>query len=98
PSGAFAITVLGFSAVRTLAAAAAAGALDQESTVPSGFWSHAAATAVGASLVADRVGARSTEAFSLGLLHDLGRALLYRVDPIRYTALCEQVAADGAML
>src|SRR5919197_4470276 len=41
PSGAFAITVLGFSAVRTLAAAAAAGALDRQGAVPEGFLHHA---------------------------------------------------------
>ena len=79
-SSAFAITILGFAAVRTLAAAAAAGALGQERSVPDGFWAHAAATAAGAALVASRVGAPRNEAFSLGLLHDLGRALLHRVD------------------
>ena len=98
PSSAFAITVLGFSAVRTLAAAAAAGALDQQGAVPDGFWSHAAATAVASSLAADRVGARRTEAFSLGLLHDIGRALLHRVDPARYAEISAEARAGGRPL
>ena len=98
PSGAFAITVLGFSAVRTLAAAAAAGALDPNGAVPDGFWSHAATTAVASSLAADRVGASRTEAFSLGLLHDIGRALLHRVDPEGYAELSAEARAGGRPL
>jgi putative nucleotidyltransferase with HDIG domain len=98
PSSAFAITVLGFSAVRTMAAAAAAGALEGRDAVPPGFWAHAAATAAAAALVADRVGASRTEAFSLGLLHDLGRGLLHRIDAERYADVTATVATGALPL
>jgi putative nucleotidyltransferase with HDIG domain len=97
-SSAFAITILGFSAVRTLAAAAAAGAVGQEGAVPEGFWAHAAATAAGAALVASRVGAPRNEAFSLGLLHDIGRALLHRVDPDLYASVHAASETRGTSL
>lgn len=94
-SAQFAITVLGFSTVRTMAAAAAAGVQGSEQAVPAGFWSHAAASAVATSLIAPRVGARATEAFSLGLLHDLGRTLLHRIDPAGYAKLDARAKAEG---
>jgi HD-like signal output (HDOD) protein len=94
----FAITVLGFSTVRSLAAAAAAGALDDPRGVPEGFWLHAASTATAASLIAPRVGAKHPEAFSLGILHDLGISLLYRSDPEPYTAITADFGDDGEAL
>jgi putative nucleotidyltransferase with HDIG domain len=80
-NAAFAVTVLGFSTVRSLAAAAAAG-IDEDARTPDGFWDHAALTAAAAALMAGRTGAPRHDAFSLGLLHDLGRALLWRLDPV----------------
>src|SRR5206468_1388086 len=82
----------------SLAAAAAAGVIGDERAVPPGFWNHAAATATAASLVAHRVSAPRSEAFSLGLLHDLGRSILHRMDPKAYAEVCERVLADGATL
>jgi putative nucleotidyltransferase with HDIG domain len=72
---AFAVTVVGFATVRSLAAMSASGLADPESTSPE-FWTRAAAVASGASLLARRVGADAPEAFCAGLLHDLGSALL----------------------
>jgi putative nucleotidyltransferase with HDIG domain len=98
-SARFAVTLLGFSTVRSLAAAAAAGLLDDDgAAVPPGFWSHAAATAAGAALVAPRVGARRPDAFSAGLLHDLGQALLYRSDPERFLDMVHRVETEGIPL
>jgi HD-like signal output (HDOD) protein len=97
-SCAFAVTVLGFSTVRSLAAAMAAGALEDGLQLPAGFWLHSATVATAASIVAPRVGARHAEAFSLGLLHDLGRFLLYRTDPDGYTALGESIGSEGIEL
>jgi len=77
-SATFAITVLGFDTVRAIAAATAAGITGDTGTLPDGFWDHAASVAVACSLVAPRVSVRGPEAFSLGLLHDLGEALLHR--------------------
>src|SRR3546814_19435009 len=48
-----AITVLGFSTVRSMAAAATAG-LEDGSELPAGFWDHAAATAHTAQRLAPR--------------------------------------------
>ncbi len=87
----FAVTVLGFSTVRSIAAASAAGALGEGARLPVGFWEHAAATATAAAQISGRHGVARPEAFSLGLLHDLGAAVLCRVDAERYTAIEESV-------
>ena len=97
-SAAFAVTVLGYATVRSLAAVAAAGALEGGESLPPGFWLHAATTATAASVVAPRVGARHTEAFSLGLLHDLGRSLLHRADREGYVALSASAPGDDLEL
>jgi putative nucleotidyltransferase with HDIG domain len=78
-SSAFAVTVLGFETVRALAVLAAVVG-DGELTLPEGFWIHSALVSSAAGLLADRCGVPRPDAFSLGLLHDLGRALLHRLD------------------
>src|SRR3546814_1324370 len=69
-----AITVLGFSTVRSMAAAATAG-LDDGSELPAGFWDHAAATANATQLVAPRSLGPGGDGFALGLPPDLRTAL-----------------------
>lgn len=81
----FAVSVVGFQTVRSLAVAAAAG-LDKEGAVPDGFWEAAATCATAAELVAPLLGAHPGDAFSLGLLHTLGSALLHQHAPL--PALC----------
>lgn len=94
-SAAQATVLLGFSTVRALAASAAAGLLvDQQPVGPPGFWSHAVLTACGASAVARRVGGQAANAFTAGLLHDIGRALFFRIDQDRFAQIGEAVA-DG---
>jgi HD-like signal output (HDOD) protein len=93
-SAAFAITVLGFDTVRAIAAAAAAG-LEFDRGTPSDFLEQAAAAAVSASIVAPRVGARRPEAYSVGLLHNLGVWLLNKVDPARYREVVRRAVAQG---
>lgn len=73
-----AVVWLGFSTVRTVAAVVACGL---NGSVPTGFWSHAAATATAAQLVAWRFGIDPGEAFAIGLLHDLGRGIFHIADP-----------------
>jgi HD-like signal output (HDOD) protein len=73
----FAVSVLGFQAVRGLAVVAAAG-LDDPSGTPAGFWRAAALAATGAELVAPLIGADSGDAFCVGLLHTIGAALLHQ--------------------
>ena len=71
-----AVVLLGFSAVRALAVSAAYGVLvDESSDGLPGFWSHAVTAAVGASCVARIAGAPMNDAFSAGLLHDVGLGL-----------------------
>jgi HD-like signal output (HDOD) protein len=93
----FAVTVLGFQTVRSLAALSAAGLVGADA-LPEDFWGRAAAVASGASLLARRVGADAPEAFCSGLLHDLGSALLRRNDPAVYDAMLEQVGPNDPLL
>lgn len=85
-SASFAVTVIGFHTVRSLAAMSAAGFVG-DGDLPPGFWAKGTAAAAGASLVARRVGADVAQAFCVGILNDLGNALLWRHDPERQAAL-----------
>ncbi|HYH52114.1 MAG TPA: HDOD domain-containing protein [Acidimicrobiia bacterium] len=95
---AFAVTVVGFPTVRAMAAVHASGLFEPgEHTVPDGYWEHSVATATLCSALASRAGVRANQAFPLGLLHDLGSALLFRADPGRYEAV-QAEARDGRSL
>jgi putative nucleotidyltransferase with HDIG domain len=90
-----AVTVLGQVTVRALAAVSAGGLLDTGSrTVPDGFWAHSTTCAAGASVVARRMRIAASEAFSAGLLHDIGVALLYRHAPEQYEGVLQFAAID----
>src|SRR2546423_2577247 len=95
---AFAVTVVGFPTVRAMAAVHASGLFEPgEHTVPDGYWEHSVATATLCSVLAPGAGARPNQAFPLGLLHDLGSALLFRADPARFAAV-QAEARDGRSL
>ena len=84
-SAARAVTVLGLATVRALATTAAFDLFsDRGRAVPDGFWPHAVKTAAAASALARRVGVDTSDAFSAGLLHDVGTALVFRRAPRRY--------------
>ena len=96
-----ATVMLGFDTVRGLAVSAACSLLDGRAELgPDGFWRHAIATASAASVIARRVGLPTADAFSVGLLHDLGAVLLHRRDATAFAAataapsVTEQVAAE----
>ncbi|WP_432546253.1 HDOD domain-containing protein [Kineococcus sp. SYSU DK004] len=93
----FAVTVVGFSTVRSLAVTAMAG-LDDVPPELDGFWDRSLLTAVAAGEVAARLGAQQPEAFSLGLLARLGQALLVRCDPVRYPQLLAAAADREELL
>jgi putative nucleotidyltransferase with HDIG domain len=76
-----AVSVLGFSAVRSIATLLAAGLRHNRHATPPGFWRHAAGTAAACSVVANRFGLARGDAFAIGLLHDLGVPILHSVDP-----------------
>jgi putative nucleotidyltransferase with HDIG domain len=90
-----AVTVLGLATVRALATTAAFDLFSEKGrSVPSEFWPHSVLTAAGASALARRVGVPVNDAFSAGLLHDLGAALVFRRAPRRYDAILERLEAD----
>jgi putative nucleotidyltransferase with HDIG domain len=98
-----AIATIGVDAVRGLAISAARDLLEGHvAPGPVGFWNHAITTATAASVIARKVGVSREDAFSLGLLHDIGGMLLHRrdeeafADAIRQPSVSEQVAAELA--
>ncbi|HZP28928.1 MAG TPA: HDOD domain-containing protein [Acidimicrobiia bacterium] len=91
-SARYAVTVLGTTMVRALAAAQVfrLNVRDARSLPPS-FWEHSFATAAAAANLAVGRGVETSDAFSAGMLLDVGAALLRRNDPSRY-AVVEQLA------
>jgi HD-like signal output (HDOD) protein len=88
-----AVTVLGVTMVRALAAAQVFRLNVRDvRALPKTFWEHSFATAVSASNLAVEHDVDPGEAFSAGMLLDIGTALLRRSDPSRY-AIVEQLAA-----
>ena len=82
----FAVTVVGFTTVRTMATVALTD-LDDESRLPEGFWQMSTCVALGASTLAPRFGERPQDALCLGLLAPLGVALLHHNDHPGYAEL-----------
>jgi putative nucleotidyltransferase with HDIG domain len=80
-----AVTVLGLSTVRALATTSAFDLFsDHVRSVPDDFWQHSVTAGAAAAAIARRVGIQPNDAFSAGLLHDLGTALVFRRGPRRY--------------
>ena len=82
----FAVTVVGFTTVRTMATVALTD-LDDESRLPADFWRMSTCVALGASTLAPRFGERPQDALCLGLLAPLGVALLHHNDADGYAEL-----------
>jgi HD-like signal output (HDOD) protein len=89
----FAVTVVGFTTVRTMATVALTD-LDDESRLPPDFWLSSSSVALAASTLAPRFGERPQDALCLGLLAPLGIALLHHTDPAGYA----EVAAEPTCL
>lgn len=88
-----AVVTLGASVLRSLAVSTAAGMFgDRPEDMPEGFWQHSVATAAGASIAARMCGVAAGDAMCAGLLHDLGAALLFRIDTDGYGA---RITGDG---
>jgi HD-like signal output (HDOD) protein len=85
-----AVAVLGFSTVRALAAVVTGG--EHLHRVPDRFWEHSAAVAAAARTLAPRLGVPADDAFAVGLLHEMGVALLEGLDPGGW----DRVEAAGA--
>src|SRR6476469_5536311 len=76
----FAVTVVGFTTVRTMATVALTDLTD-ESRLPDDFWTTTTQLALAAASVAPRLGQRAQDALCVGLLAELGTALLSHNDP-----------------
>jgi HD-like signal output (HDOD) protein len=81
----FAVTVVGFTTVRTMATVAMTH-LDDESRLPENFWTTTTNLALAASVLAPRLGQRAEDALCVGLLAELGTALLHHDDPAGHAA------------
>jgi HD-like signal output (HDOD) protein len=79
----FAVTVVGFTTVRTMATVALTN-LDDESLLPEDFWDMTTSIALAASMLAPRFGERPQDSLCLGLLAQMGAALLHHNDPSGY--------------
>jgi HD-like signal output (HDOD) protein len=82
----FAVTVVGFTTVRTMATVALTS-IDDESRVPGNFWDVTTSLALAASTLAPRFGERPQDSLCLGLLAQLGAALLHHNDPEGYAEI-----------
>jgi HD-like signal output (HDOD) protein len=82
----FAVTVVGFTTVRTMATVALTD-LDDESRLPADFWDVSTSLALAAAALAPRFGERPQDALCIGLLAQLGVALLHHNDADGYAAL-----------
>jgi putative nucleotidyltransferase with HDIG domain len=80
-----AVTVVGLATLRSVVATAVLDIGTAEGlSVPEGFWSHSVGVAAASGLLAPRMGVDPGEAFSAGLLHDVGIALVFRRARERY--------------
>jgi HD-like signal output (HDOD) protein len=93
-----AVSVVGFSATRSMATLAAAGLADPDASVPPGFWDHTAAAAAAASLLAPMLSIPKGEAFAAALLHDLGLALIHQAMPEFHRPMVESYGTDTVEL
>jgi HD-like signal output (HDOD) protein len=90
----FAVTVVGFTTVRTMATVALAD-VDDESRLPDDFWTTTTSLALAASGFAPRFGERPQDALCVGLLAQIGAALLHHDDPEGYRALVAEHPTAG---
>ena len=80
-----AVVLLGFDTVRALSVGAAVSLVgDNVDLGPEGLWTHNVAAAAASAVVARRLGSAAQDAFSAGLLKDVGVSLLHRRDPVGY--------------
>jgi HD-like signal output (HDOD) protein len=82
----FAVTVVGFTTVRTMATVALTN-LDDESRLPEDFWTVTTNLALAASVLAQRFGERPQDALCTGLLAQMGAALFHHNDHDAYARL-----------
>jgi HD-like signal output (HDOD) protein len=92
-----AVGLVGFSAVRSIAVLLASGLRNHKTPPPPGFWAHAAASGAACAVLSSRFGVARGDAFSLGLMHDIGSAVIHTVDPVAHQAMLEDESDNGAL-
>jgi putative nucleotidyltransferase with HDIG domain len=99
-----AVTTLGFNTIRNLALSVSVHKMmfaDRERGLFSyrDFWKHCVAVGVCSRILARRIGYKSDEnAFTAGLLHDIGKSLLERMDHASFLAAIEASRAQSRPL
>jgi HD-like signal output (HDOD) protein len=82
----FAVTVVGFNTVRSIATVALSG-VDGAQALPQGFWNTSVHLAAASGALGPHFRERTADAMCLGLLAQLGAALLYQIDTDGYDRL-----------
>ncbi|SDX83977.1 HD-like signal output (HDOD) domain, no enzymatic activity [Modestobacter sp. DSM 44400] len=90
-----AVTVVGFTTVRTMATVALTD-LHDEFRLPEDFWEVSTTVALSAATLAPKFGERPQDALCLGLLAQLGVALLHHNDTDGYAELTAGTASGAA--
>jgi putative nucleotidyltransferase with HDIG domain len=99
-----AVTTLGFNTIRNLALSVSVHKMmfaDRDRGLFSyrDFWKHSVAVGVCSKLLAQRIGYKNDEnAFTAGLLHDIGKSLLERMDHGAFLSAIEASRADSRPL
>ena len=92
-----AVNVIGAETLRGLAVTMVLGLAGENGPLPAGFCDRSAITAVGSRLVAPHVRAESGDAFCVGLLREVGQALLFRAAPHAYGRLLDRCDDESAL-
>jgi len=82
----FAVTVVGFNTVRSIATVALSG-VDEAQELPKGFWNTSLHLAAASGALGPQFHERTADAMCLGLLAQLGAALLHQSDTDGYERL-----------
>jgi len=95
----FAIVILGFDHIKNIVIALsmieAFKNISEKSWNKKAFWVHSMVTAAAAKRIADDIGyPKSGEAFTAGLLHDLGISVIQRYFKEEFTAICNLVESQ----
>jgi putative nucleotidyltransferase with HDIG domain len=97
-----AVVMLGVKSVGSLAISRTAALVfsDDDTCAPPGYWTHSITTAVACSLLAPSAGIADDEAFTAGLLHDIGSLISHNNDDEKAgsDAIGDHVAFGAEML
>ncbi len=95
-----AIMILGFSTIRSLVVATSAHSMfnqGKNKALEDSLWQHSLAAAMGARMVAKRIGKRQLieEFFLGGLLHDIGVLVILKKMPDEFTKILKKAQSSG---